>query len=264
MVLPVESLNYGVDLFMNMKLKESEKHFKQLADDQRENGESKKGGRQRFLLHLADVYVLRALLTEDKDDIDSAMSALSIVEESTKKDCLCNTKSKWLGGLMRAMTSGWHNDPTSKEEKLLSHWGVDNCIVLGHVYLWYACLLLRQGSYLKGAYRLRQAWKIYEKVGDDKAISILETSSSPTAEHKRPNNTVPSASFQDDDNQDKEEAQLIATTTYADLLFGMGAFHFFVSLVPPGFQNIAGLIGFSGEREKGREELQKCVELQGM
>eukprot|EP00271_Cylindrocystis_brebissonii_P021682 TRINITY_DN789_c0_g1_i1.p1 TRINITY_DN789_c0_g1~~TRINITY_DN789_c0_g1_i1.p1 ORF type:complete len:657 (+),score=97.80 TRINITY_DN789_c0_g1_i1:1080-3050(+) len=46
----------------------------------------------------------------------------------------------------------------------------------------------------------------------------------------------------------------------ADILYGVGGFHFFVSMVPASFKWVVESLGFRGEREVGRRELQKCME----
>eukprot|EP00897_Mesotaenium_endlicherianum_P002003 jgi/Mesen1/1830/ME000142S00997 len=49
----------------------------------------------------------------------------------------------------------------------------------------------------------------------------------------------------------------------ADVLFGVGGFHFFVSMVPSSFTWIVESLGFRGDREAGRRELQLAAGASG-
>jgi hypothetical protein len=48
------------------------------------------------------------------------------------------------------------------------------------------------------------------------------------------------------------------------LEFGVGLFHFLVSLVPPGLLMVVEAVGFQADREKGIRELQNCVDKKGV
>jgi len=47
-------------------------------------------------------------------------------------------------------------------------------------------------------------------------------------------------------------------------LFGIGIFHFIVSLIPPQFLWLAKLLGFEGQRDKAIQELENCSTTKSM
>lgn len=67
-------------------------------------------------------------------------------------------------------------------------------------------------------------------------------------------------------NQGKDGVEIpshLLKSSVADVYFGVGGFHFFISMVPTGFKWIVESLGFRGDREAGRRELQECVEKGG-
>ena len=101
--------------------------------------------------------------------------------------------------------------------------------LLAELEVLYALVQLQCGSYMKGSYNLRKAWKAYERL-EQFCVSAEK-------------------------HDDPKRSALADGVFKSHCLFGLGAFHFFISLVPRAFSWILSGLGFTGDRENGLLEL---------
>ena len=120
-----------------------------------------------------------------------------------------------------------------EDEERTANFSARALAIVSELYSLVALLQLVSGSYLKGAYNLRKAWKSYENLAN-------------LNEFIR--------------NNDANQLTILEDDAYmSHFLLGYGAFHFFVSLVPRSFQWIIKILGFKGQREEGISELYQCM-----
>jgi hypothetical protein len=108
-------------------------------------------------------------------------------------------------------------------------------LVLAEVAGMYAAIHLKQESYLKGGYQGRRAWKWYETASAH--LQELYAMRPAMRDVLRP--------------------------LQGNLLFGVGMYHFMVSLVPPALQFLVSAVGFEGDRRKGMQEMQFALDSGG-
>jgi len=107
--------------------------------------------------------------------------------------------------------------------------------VTSELYSLIALLQMISGSYMKGAYNLRKAWKSYENLHN--LNEFIQ-------------------------NSDNNDLTILDDEAYmSHFLLGYGCFHFFWSLVPKSFQWIIKILGFTGDRDAGIHELYQCLNL---
>eukprot|EP01125_Pyxidicula_operculata_P018614 TRINITY_DN6623_c0_g1_i1.p1 TRINITY_DN6623_c0_g1~~TRINITY_DN6623_c0_g1_i1.p1 ORF type:complete len:1121 (+),score=202.26 TRINITY_DN6623_c0_g1_i1:125-3487(+) len=188
-------------------------------------------------LHYAEVAFFEAMLSEETKDSHEALSRL------TEAESAINNK------LHPPKTSLF----SSSEHKLSPHEKSLYHVALADVYAFSAGIYMRRGDYIRGAYNIRQSWKAFQL----NYVSFGED--------------LPSR--EEDSNDVKKErihdikkslsANGIESYRKSSLLFGMGAFYFFISLIPTNFLWVLEMIGFSADREFGLRLLQECAEHAG-
>eukprot|EP01135_Chromosphaera_perkinsii_P006966 Nk52_evm4s639 gene=Nk52_evmTU4s639 len=290
-----EEIDGGLRLVFRTKLSEADEYYARLIKQKQSvtgnnNNNTHSGGSgnhyktPRLKFHYAEVMWLQALITENEVHTKEAAKRLGMAEKAARNHCEMCKLGGGGGGL--SFISGWNpfkkksssssssssstlslkklesssaggatgsslvsssrvdprpvteavvkRGPKFSGEEDFSGWCLDSCSVVAHCVLMHACLLLRNGSYVQGGIRLRSAWKLYRGL-----LKRLEKEEGEGSSHE------------------------MSDAILADTYFGVGAFHFFVSLVPPSFRSVVELIGFEGDPKLGVEELKKCVSLGG-
>lgn len=108
----------------------------------------------------------------------------------------------------------------SKEKYLYSICLADVHMLMGGIYL-------RTGDYLRGSYSLKRSWTLRK-------------------------------ALQDEQEADKDQTDDIYRSSSTQFCVGM--YHFFLSLLPPGFSWLVESIGIQPDRLTGIKALQLCVE----
>lgn len=85
-------------------------------------------------------------------------------------------------------------------------------------------LLLRLGSYISGAFKLRKGWLQFQSLAGNKYENEFKNASKDTQQR---------------------------------ILFVIAAFNFFVSIIPPALLFIVSALGFEANRQQGYEQLQE-------
>jgi len=184
----------------------------------------------RVSLHIAEVHTIQALISEEKTQLEKALEEITLVEKMS---------SEAISFLSKLCVS---KKSTAIESEMQKHARIacrDAEVCHAFALLWRACIQFRTGSFLKGAYNLRSSWKGFEALLSTEVFC---------AEYKE---------------KDQLMSKFLETFIKSDVLFGAGAFRFLVSLVPPAFQTILEVIGFEGDRERGRRNLIESFESEG-
>ncbi len=98
-----------------------------------------------------------------------------------------------------------------------------------------------------GGLYIRKSWKAFESLA--KKTGIL-----------RDNNNVET---NDNNAEQTEEVKSLIAHRNSIIYFGVGAFYYFVSLVPSNFAWLVEALGFKANRQFGLDLLTKCYEMQG-
>lgn len=87
-----------------------------------------------------------------------------------------------------------------------------------------ATLKFKNAEYIKGIYFIRKSWKMYEELSKE-SLSYFET--------------------------------YLASVLRGRIAFGLGVYHFAISLIPHSFIWMVEAIGFKADRELGLKELEE-------
>ncbi|GAQ83686.1 hypothetical protein KFL_001570250 [Klebsormidium nitens] len=110
-------------------------------------------------------------------------------------------------------------------------------VTRAHSHLLQALLLFRLGtasSYVTGALKLKSCWNAYQQLYEEDVVGSK-------------------------DGKEQSGAEALASADRGDILYGIGGFHFFVSLVPPAFKWIVESLGFKGDQSASQPQLRECI-----
>jgi hypothetical protein len=199
---------------------------------------------------------IKALLSEDGGmAVQEALAALVHAEsaiESTLEQGNASSSAPLMllrplfgfGSSSTAVDAASAPPPLSESLRLLYR------ALLGEIHIMSALLHLRKGGWVRGGLALRKGWKLHESLAP-RIPSIANFLKSDI----------------DDDENSASMPELELGSEWAELewsdqllrsmlMFTLGAFYFFVSLVPSSFQWVVEAIGFRGSRALGVELLR--------
>ncbi|KNC48535.1 uncharacterized protein AMSG_04980 [Thecamonas trahens ATCC 50062] len=208
----------GITAMWNGRMAEAETVFASAADTD-----------PRAAYHWAECSALTAFLTEDPDDLAAAFARLDAAAATASATAAATSppsKIKRMLGLGSSPPPPLQtSSAAAASPDQLAAAALVARVIYAEVGLIYGFLHLRAGSYVKGSYRLRKAWK---------AFSALVRELAPCAASLDPYIT-------------------------SSIALGSGMFLFFISLTPPKFLWLVSFVGFEADRERGLDSLRSAM-----
>ncbi|KAL6070835.1 hypothetical protein QOT17_006591 [Balamuthia mandrillaris] len=177
-----------------------------------------------FALHYAMVPWLRAVITEEKESINEACSRLDEVESMSTPFCHYCAETTTVEFVRGFWSKAKHRKPSATEMQEMG-----GCVVTAYCKILRALLFFKTGAYIQGGINLRKSWKIFAE-----CHSIIE------------------------EDLAQGNVHLLDPGYISLVQFGVAAFHFTISLLPPSLKWVVEAIGFEANRTQGIKGLHSC------
>jgi len=155
---------------------------------------------------------------------------------------------------------GFGKRPVETPEQLLKkqEHHIESLTALGDINGAIAMLLMKNQHRVKGAYRLRKAWKFYKEAYD---LVLLHPHWGPLLQQNRGHLLENENLWQDllhgirQDTAEIPESELHAKNVVSRIVFGKGLFIYSISMLPRALQWFVELIGFTSDQTQGLLDL---------